>query len=200
METFAVYWEPIIKTYGISERTGLCLVTLDLPFNRISDGGDWLTRFASRFDGSLVLIFSRPAPPTGLRLHLLLDRLPEKCEPENMNPDKTSEGVETAGAMEKNVRPAQPPEPSLSDFDPVCSGLRVDNPVELVYFQGPHYGDRYGIAGSAVTALTDREVPLLAVVCTGASVYLITPKGMACAARNALSAAFSTPGTTTPNS
>jgi len=156
METFAVYWEPIIKTYGICERTGLCLVTLDLPFDRIGDGGDWLTRFASRFDGALVLIFSRPATPAGLRLHLLLDRHP-------------------------------------SALEGVCSGLRVDNPVEMVYFQGPHYGDRYGIAGAAVSALAKHGVPLLAVVCTGASVYLITPKGMAGAARTALGNAFSTP-------
>jgi len=158
METFAVYWEPIIKTYGIAERIGLCLITLDLPFGRISDGGDWLTHFASRFSGSLVLIFSRPASPSGLRLHLLLDRVPENG---------------------------------------TFPGLRVDNPVELVYFQGPHYGDRYGIAGAAVTALAEQGVPLLAVVCTGASVYLITPKGMACAARNALGKAFSSPETAT---
>jgi len=194
METFAVYWEPIIKTYGISERTGLCLVTLDLPFNRISDGGDWLTRFASRFDGSLVLIFSRPAMPTVLRLHLLLNRFPEEIELENIEPNNI-ERVEKADVIEENVRSVLPLNMNLSAFDGVCSGLRVDNPVELVYFQGPHYGDRYGIAGAAVTALAQHDVPLLAVVCTGASVYLITPKGMASAARNALGKAFSIPGT-----
>jgi len=197
METFAVYWEPIIKTYGIAERTGLCLVTLDLPFNRISDGGEWLTRFASRFDASLVLIFSRPASPKGLRLHLLLDRFPEKIELENVetknNKAHNIERVEKADAIEKNARPAQPLDVHLSAFDGVCSGLRVNNPVELVYFQGPHYGDRYGIAGAAVSALAQHDVPLLAVVCTGASVYLIMPKGMASAALNALGNAFSTP-------
>jgi hypothetical protein len=182
METFAVYWEPIIKTYGIAERTGLCLVTLDLPFNRISDGGNRLTRFASRFEGSLVLIFSRPATPTGLHLHLLLDRLPENLE-----------SLGSADVIEKHVQPDRPLNAIPSAFNAGGSGLRVDNLVELVYFQGPHYGDRYGIAGAAVTALAQHGVPLLAVVCTGASVYLITPKGMACAARNALGKAFSTP-------
>jgi hypothetical protein len=183
METFAVYWEPIIKTYGIIERTGLCLVSLELP-DRIRDGGDCLSHIASRFGGSLILIFSRPATPTGLRLNLLLDRFPDNVA--------AAEKVET---VEKNVQPFQPKDMDLAAFDDVCSGLRVDNLVELVYFQGPHYGDRYGIAAAAVTALAKRGVPLLAVVCTGASVYLITPKGMACAARNALSDAFSTPGT-----
>ncbi len=188
METFAVYWEPVIKTYGIAERTGLCLVTLDLPFDRISDGGDWLTRFASRFEGSLVLIFSRPAPPAGLRLHLLLDQVPENVALERME------------TLDKNARPAQSLDMKNAALDSVFSGLRIDSPVELIYFQGPHYGDRYGIASAAIMALAEKEVPLLAVVCTGASVYLITPQGKASAARNSLSDAFSTPGTATPNS
>jgi len=183
METFAVYWEPIIKTYGISERTGLCLVTLDLPFNRISDGGDWLTRFASRFDGSLVLIFSRPAIPTVLRLHLLLDKTPEKAE------------LEKVDAAEKNTRPDPTLNMNPAAFDGAFSGLRIDSSVELIYFQGPHYGDRYGIAGAAMRALAEKKVPLLAVVCTGASVYLITPTGKAREARKALGQAFSTPET-----
>ena len=31
METIAVYWEPLIKTYGITERIDLCLVSTTLP-------------------------------------------------------------------------------------------------------------------------------------------------------------------------
>jgi hypothetical protein len=107
----------------------------------------------------------------------------ENVEPEN------DDGVE------KNALSVQPPEKSLSAFGGAFPELRIDSPVELVYFQGPHYGDRYGIAGTAVAALAQHDVPLLAVVCTGASVYLITPKGMASAARNALGKAFSIPGT-----
>ncbi len=183
METFAVYWEPVIKTYGIAERTGLCLITLDLPSNRICDGGGWLTRFASRFDGSLVLICSRPASPSGLRLHLLLDKTPEKAD------------LEKVDAAEKNTRPDLPADMNPVAIDGAFSGFRIDSPVELIYFQGPHYGDRYGIASAAMTALAEKKVPLLAVVCTGASVYLMTPKGMASAARNSLAEAFSTPGT-----
>ncbi|RPH49484.1 MAG: hypothetical protein EHM85_13730 [Desulfobacteraceae bacterium] len=183
METFAVYWEPIIKTYGIAERTGLCLVTLDLPFHRISDAGDWLIRFASRFDGSLVMIFSRPATPAGLKFHLLLDKSPEKIEPDKI------------AAAEKNSQSDQSMEMNPAAFERAFPVLQIDNPVELVYFQGPHYGDRYGIAGAAMRALAEKKVPLLAVVCTGASVYLITPTGKAREARKALGQAFSTPET-----
>ena len=168
METFAVYWEPIIKTYGMAERTGLVLITAELPQDRLCDGGMWLSRMAERFAGDLILIFARPAAPSGLSLHLLLDRLPDH-----------------AGAS----IPAEP--------DDIRPGLRVDNGVELVYFQGPHYGDRYGIAAAAVTALVQHGVPILSVVCTGASVYLVTPKGKASAARKALSSAFSSPDSVT---
>jgi hypothetical protein len=51
METFAVYWEPIIKTYGIDVRTGLSLISLDLPFDRLREGGGFLSGIASRFSG-----------------------------------------------------------------------------------------------------------------------------------------------------
>ena len=186
METFAVYWEPIIKTYGIVERTGLCLISMDLPFDRLSDGGACLSDIASGFGGSLLLIFSRPASSSGLRLNLLLDHLPGK-----------GERIEKMDGAGKAVPSTQSMDMNLAAFDGVFSGLRVDNPVELVYFQGPHYGDRYGIACAAVSALAEHGVPLLAVVCAGASIYMITPKGMACAARNALKGAFSIPETVT---
>ncbi len=54
---------------------------------------------------------------------------------------------------------------------------QIDQAVELVSFQGPHFGDRYGIADAALNALAVQGVPLLALACTGASVYLITARG-----------------------
>lgn len=184
METLAVYWEPIIKTYGIAERTGLSLISFDLQFNRICDGGHWLTGITSQFDGSLILIFSRPALPSGLRLHLLFDRFQEKVKM-----------VEKVNTVENKTQPAQAMDINLAAFDGVFSGLRIDKSVELIYFQGPHYGDRYGIMNAAMTALAERKVPLMGAVCTGASVYLITPTGKAHEAKNALGQAFSTPET-----
>ena len=181
METFAVYWEPIIKTYDITERTGLSLISLDLQFSRICGGGHWLAGITSRFDGSLILIFSRPALPSGLRLHLLFDRSPEK--------------VERVDSVENKTQFVQSMDFNPAAFEDVCSDLRVDKQVELVYFQGPHYGDRYGIVNVAMTALAERKVPLIAAVCTGASVYLITPAGKAHEAKNTLGQAFSTPET-----
>ena len=124
-----------------------------------------------------------------MRLNLLLDRAQEK-----------DEWVEKDDAIENKDQLAQPIEMNLAGFDGTSLRLRVDNPVELVYFQGPHYGDRYGIACAALSALAKHGVTVLAVVCAGASVYMITPKGMACTARNALIGAFSIPETVTASS
>lgn len=73
------------------------------------------------------------------------------------------------------------------------SGLQREEPVELVYFHGPHYGDRYGIADAALGALTDVKIPLRAMACSGASVYMVLPEGYARQAGKALSRAFVVP-------
>lgn len=51
------------------------------------------------------------------------------------------------------------------------------SPAELVFFQGPHFGDRYGIADAAVGALADRGVKMTAIVCSGACIYIVLPEG-----------------------
>jgi hypothetical protein len=67
--------------------------------------------------------------------------------------------------------------------------------VELVYFQGPHFGDRYGIARAALNALNACGVAPVAMVCSGASVYLMTGPGGAFAAQEALRTSFGIPQT-----
>jgi aspartokinase len=49
--------------------------------------------------------------------------------------------------------------------------------AELVFFQGPHFGDRYGIADAAVGALAERGVKMTAIVCSGACIYIVLPEG-----------------------
>ncbi len=168
METIAIYWEPKIKTYGIAERTGLSMVSLDLPAEELISGEGRLRRAGSAA-GELLLVFARPPAKGqgGLRLHLLFEGRPSWHLLEEFS------GVTGGGKS---------------------SGLRVDADVELVYFQGPHFGDRYGIADAAFGALLLAEVPVLAAACTGASVYIVLPKGSARTARKALSEPFVVPG------
>jgi len=166
METIAIYWEPKIKTYGIAERIGLSMVSLDLLTEEMIAGEDRLRRVGSAA-GEFLLVFARPSKEGGFRLHLLFERRPSWHLLEEFS------GVTGGGRS---------------------SGLRVDDDVELVYFQGPHFGDRYGIADAAFGALARADVPVLAAACTGASVYIVLPKGSAQAARKALSEAFVVPG------
>lgn len=78
------------------------------------------------------------------------------------------------------------PQNASSPVDVVCG-------VELVFFHGPHYGDRYGIAVAAFGALAVKAVPVLSVACSGASVYIVVPQGRAGDASAALEAAFVVP-------
>ncbi len=168
METIAFYRESVIKTYGLVERTDLCLVTIELPSDRMGDWGTVLADLTARLNVSLLLLLARPLPANNLRLLLLLDKSPSGRE-----------GMEAEQVF----------------FDELQAPWRVDQAVELVFFQGPHYGDRYGIASAALNALAVQDVPVLAMACSGASVYLITPEGKARLAREALGQAFMTPET-----
>ena len=71
---------------------------------------------------------------------------------------------------------------------------RVTTPVELLFFQGPHYGDRYGIADFTYQALKNHADLLLATVFSCASVYLVLPEGSAEGVKDRLTAYFNIPG------
>jgi aspartokinase len=165
METIAVYWEPLIKTYGIVRRADLYLVSLVLTVDQMAGATDgFLSQWAR--DGKLLMVAAGPLESKGIRLQLVLDSPPS--------------------ADQLKI----PPETPENDPHPQP---KVDAGVELVYFHGPHYGDRYGIVHAALSALESDDVPVLSVACSGASVYLVLPKGRAEAACNALSNVFVVP-------
>jgi aspartokinase len=66
-------------------------------------------------------------------------------------------------------------------------------PVELISFQGPHFGDRYGIADTAFKALEGQGVPVLITVFAGAAVYIVLPEKKLQDARPLLLEAFEVP-------
>ncbi len=165
MEIFAVYWESVIKTYGIAARTGLCLISLELSSQYIPDVASRLVRRITGQGASPILVFAHPASGAVLRLYLLSDR-----------------SLTVRDFMEAD-----------GSGDAGFSGLRIDDAVELVTLQGPHYGDRYGILCAALKALADHGTPVLALSCAAASVSLIFRRGHADAAVKALETAFSVP-------
>lgn len=78
-----------------------------------------------------------------------------------------------------------------NDFLPVPE---IDHPVELITFQGPHYGDRYGIADAAFTPFAENNLAVLASACTGAGIYIVVPQNRAKDAVGLLSKKFVVPG------
>jgi aspartokinase len=46
-------------------------------------------------------------------------------------------------------------------------------PVGIIFFHGPHFGDRYGIAEVAFSAISKAGIQLIASGCASSSVYLI---------------------------
>jgi len=46
-------------------------------------------------------------------------------------------------------------------------------PVGIIFFYGPHFGDRYGIAEAAFSAVSKEGIQLIASGCASSSVYLI---------------------------
>ncbi len=66
-------------------------------------------------------------------------------------------------------------------------------PVDLITFHGPHFGDRYRILQAALNCLEMDRVPLRAAACTGASISLVFPAGAGTAAQTALAKGFDAP-------
>jgi hypothetical protein len=66
-------------------------------------------------------------------------------------------------------------------------------PVDLITFHGPHFGDRYRILQAALNCLEIDRVPLVAAACAGASISLVFPAGSGLLAQTALAKGFEAP-------
>ncbi len=166
METIAMYWEPQIKTYGFQVVKNLALYTYRLP-PELPD--EWM-RAIKRIEDEpnrFHLLYTQLRESSELDLRLL-------CDPE--------QGISMARRIAAEIPAA------------TGGGPRVTVPVELIFFQGPHFGDRFGIADFTYKALKAKKDWLLAAVFACNSIYLIFPEGMADETSTCLSAAFRIPG------
>ena len=166
METIAVYWEPIIKTYGFSVKTDLSLVKISFPSN-------WIATFGAKV-GELDTNL------TGGGFNMLVGHLFDGKRMQ-MNLLFENRGTDLIGRLNKLVNK----EPAIS--------LHVDTPVELIYFQGPHYGDRYGIADAAFSPFNENKISILASGCSSASIYIVVSENNSGTAVKFLSEKFAVP-------
>jgi aspartokinase len=92
--------------------------------------------------------------------------------------------------------------PKNADFQrlqPRLEGIGIRRhtcPVAVFVMNGPHFGDRYGIAGALLDSLKDAGISLLALSCSVASLSGVVKEEDCTAATEALSSVFDIPSIT----
>ncbi len=166
METIAVYFEPIAKSYGLHRITGVVMVRTPLALET------WLRSGRTR---------PSPAGPAGKFSFVML-----QCDP--------GEGTATlyAVAPPKDIPAVLESFGRREAAETGDAGLDV-LPVEMVLFQGPHFYERYGIAAAALDKLQEKKAALLLAGFSGSMAYLVVPNGTAESAMAALAECFQLP-------
>ncbi len=165
METVAVYWEEKIKTYGFNEIRGLAHIQAAIGLDRMADLGRAIEDMGGT-QISMRFVLGHCSYDYGLCIGLLIE---QQWEKEMVNHLREVLGEAYADTIESTA------------------------PVGLVFFHGPHFGDRYGIADSAFGTLTDKGIPIVAAGCSVNSVYLVLPETRLEDAKTSLAEAFALP-------
>jgi aspartokinase len=165
LETIAVYWEPKIKVYGFQELTDLSLLELDFKPDRMPEWGLVLGDLDD-VGSRFELVLMQYVKGQSVRLYILLKREWE---------DRVTE------ILHRKIRKGS--EGTVS----------ITSPAELIFFYGPHFGDRYGIGDAAFKVLTRETIPIIAAACSGSAVYIVLPENMANKVRILLAEAFEVP-------
>lgn len=165
METIAVYWEETIRTYGFTLFEGQTCCRMHLTNH---EAAQWEQALQTMEEGQALfrLVWAQAESPSHIKFFLLCD-------------DNHWQNVRSCLTSQKECR-------CILDKQEISQ-------VDMVYFQGPHFGDRYGILDFTYKALDRGQIPILGVVCSVASVYLIAPLGRGAEIQKCLSQAFEIP-------
>lgn len=165
METVAVYWEAKIKTYGFNEIPGLSHIQLTIRHDQMSALGLAVYQLGDP-ENRMLFAAGHYTGTRSLGLCLVI---------RNPWEDRMRKGLQEVLGPEGH------------------DAIRCVSPVGLFFFQGPHYGDRYGIADAAFRALSKRGLHILTVGCSASSIYLVLPEEIMGEARGALKETFALP-------
>jgi hypothetical protein len=165
LETIAVYWESKIRTYGFNFLEKLTLCQMTLPTENLGVFGKAL-QIQGGDDAAFRLVWAQTENADQIRFFLL-------CNDNHWN----------------RLRPL------IDQFERIGSGMApmVQNVVDAICFQGPHFGDRSGIMDFTYQALANGRVPLQASTCSVATIYLVLPAGWGRRAQGILTEAFEIP-------
>lgn len=165
METIAVYFEPKVRTYGFNLKEKLLLCELTIGSESLGAWGRELQSLAES-STNFHLVWSCPGKMGEIKFFLLCD-------------DEYGHEISSFINRWKILE--------------IVEHVKCESLVELIYFQGPHFGDRHGIADFTLSALSKQKIPLKAMACSGAAVYLVFPHSQGVKAKAVLSDAFDIP-------
>jgi hypothetical protein len=164
METIAIYSESIISTYGFNLLERLIMGHVEVTFDQMRRWGAFLRDIAH--EPAFRLVWAQRCRSDRIKFCILCDDNQwHKLEPFF---DQCAE-------------------------DKAGTWRRYTEAADLLFFQGPHFGDRYGIMDYTHQALTDKKIPVLAAVCSVATIYLVLPGGRGETAKNELTCVFKIP-------
>jgi hypothetical protein len=164
METIAIYRESIISTYGFNLLERLTMGHVEVTFDQLKQWDAFLRDIAP--EPAFRLVWAQSRRPNGIKFYLLCDDNQwHKADPFFLRCTEDKAGT----------------------------WRRHTEAVDLLFFQGPHFGDRYGIMDYTHQALSDKQIPVLAAVCSVATIYLVLPGGRGETAKNELTCVFNIP-------
>ncbi len=165
MEIRSRYHESVIKTYGFKEVLALSFVEICSCPERLSAWAACIHKMGEH-EINFEMVLCQCNGTDALSTYLLFRQMWENEVREDLN------AMVDKGKGE------------------IC---RFVSPVELLYFFGPHFGDRCGIAAAAFSALNRHKINVVASGCSGASVFLVLGKGMALKAKDIFRSIFDVP-------
>ena len=137
------YSEQVITIYGFSWQAGLDLWNVSVPIDKIGRVASFVTELGE----------------IGLKLPFMVSGL-----------SLLESGIHFSFALKIDLREkvGQSLDKHLPGRGYLCRG-----PVTALFVHGPHFGDRYGIANTFVTALRQAGIPLFALSCAVSSISAV---------------------------
>lgn len=166
MEVIAVYRESEIKTYGFDLIADAKLFEASLSSSDLLALGQWLRTYGTILEKAALVVIQKK--DSGRMIFSV-------CL-------KSDDGAFLVKTLNERKHCVWKPE------------LNQTAEVDLLYFHGPHFGDRYGIADAALKVLERGTIPILLGACSMSSIYLAAPKGAGKGAVELLKKKFVTPG------
>ncbi len=167
VETIAVYWEDKIRIYGISTLPQCVLFQISCKLENDNQLVEVIESLAPEVDTFSLLICQKRLNSGGMQMNLLVEK---------------KKSTKVASLLD-----------ALLLRKPHDFHFSLEKDVELISFYGPHFQDRYGIAGTAYSLLLENEVVLPASSCSGTSVQLIVHEKMSRSAVSSLGRSFVIP-------